>query len=66
MIAADISELEAKMGISRRWEPSDPRYVETVKYIQKRSFQRAADELHRLVVFRLLELHKLNLAKTGM
>lgn len=62
----EVLALEVKLGITRRWEPSDEPYKETVKYIRERKYQRALNELQRLVVQRLFELHKLNLQHTGM
>jgi len=36
-----------------------------MKYMSKRRYHRALDELQRLVIQRLFELHKLNMARTG-
>lgn len=54
------------MEITRRWEVTDDKYIEMTKYIAARRYHRALDELQRLVVQRLFELHKLNLAQTGL
>ena len=54
------------MQIPRRWVPGDREYEETLKYIATRNYQRALGRLQRLVIQRLFELHKLNLAQTGM
>ncbi|KAH7904203.1 hypothetical protein BJ138DRAFT_1239965, partial [Hygrophoropsis aurantiaca] len=61
----EVTEMEVKMGLSCRWQPSDPEYAETVKYIATRKFHNALDNLQRLVVMRLMELHKLNISRTG-
>ncbi|KAG1869941.1 hypothetical protein F4604DRAFT_1926724 [Suillus subluteus] len=50
-ILQDIVELELKM--------------ETLKYMSQREYHRALDNLQRLVVLRLFELHKLNISQTG-
>ncbi|RDB25799.1 hypothetical protein Hypma_006601 [Hypsizygus marmoreus] len=48
-----------------RWSPTSPEYEKTVRYINNRKYEQALDHLHRLVIQRLFELHKLNLSKTG-
>jgi hypothetical protein len=58
--------MEVKMGIDSRWQPSDPQYVETIKYMSERKYHRALDHLQKLVIQRLFELNRLNLAGTGM
>lgn len=62
----EVVSMELKMGIARRWQPSDKEYVDTLKYMTERDYHRALDKLHRLVVQRLFELSRLNLARTGM
>ena len=57
--------VESEWGITR-WQVTDPQYVETVKYIETRRYHRALGKLQRLVIQRLFELHKLNLAQTGI
>jgi hypothetical protein len=61
----EVNEMEVAMGIMRRWETTDDKYIEMTKYLAARKYHRALDELQRLVVQRLFELHKLNLAQTG-
>lgn len=60
-----VHGLEVTMGIKSRWQPQDKEYVETLKYYRERQYQRALDNLQRLVVQRLFELQKLNLTGTG-
>jgi hypothetical protein len=57
--------MEVDMGIEKRWEPSSPEYVEALKYLSTRVYQRALEELQRLVIQRLFELHKMNISATG-
>ncbi|KAG1807731.1 hypothetical protein EV424DRAFT_1543713 [Suillus variegatus] len=64
-ILQEIVAMEVKMGIMRRWEPSDSEYADTMRYMATRKYHRTLDELQRLVVLRLFELHKLNLSQTG-
>lgn len=64
-ILHEVNALEVKMGIMRRWEPIDPQYIDTIKFIATRSFHKSLANLQSLVVQRLFELHKLNISKTG-
>ena len=57
--------MEVSMDIEKRWEPSSPEYVETLHYLSTRIYQRALEELQRLVIQRLFELHKMNISATG-
>ena len=57
--------MEVGMGITNRWDPSFPEYLETLGYLATRTYQRALEELQRLVIQRLFELHKMNISATG-
>lgn len=61
----DIVEMEVRLGIGRRWVPGDLEYIETLKYMTERKYHQAADKVHQLVIQRLFELQKLNIAGTG-
>ena len=63
--AARVRSHELAMGIAERWQIDDPRYIETVKYMHTRKYHRALDKLQFLVVQRLFELQRLNVAGTG-
>ncbi|KAH7904479.1 hypothetical protein BJ138DRAFT_1019105, partial [Hygrophoropsis aurantiaca] len=60
-----INDLEHRLNIDDRWSEDHPSYVETLQYVKQREFIRTVDELEALVVHRLLELSKANLAGTG-
>ena len=62
---ADVVQMEIRLGIDRRWEPTDTEYLETMKYMNNHKYHRALDKLHQLVVLRLFELHRMNLSGTG-
>ncbi|KAG0708173.1 hypothetical protein DFH29DRAFT_979487 [Suillus ampliporus] len=64
-ILHEVTALEVEMGIMRRWEPIDPQYIDTIKFIATRSFHKSLANLQCLVVQRLFELHKLNISKTS-
>ncbi len=53
------------MGVEKRWESHDEQYTEILQYSNERQYHRALDNLQKLVVQRLFELQKLNLAGTG-
>lgn len=53
------------MGITTRWTPATPEYMETICYISERQYHQALDNLQRLVTQRLFELHRLNLSGVG-
>ncbi|EMD33855.1 hypothetical protein CERSUDRAFT_55723, partial [Gelatoporia subvermispora B] len=61
----DLIETEVHMGIQTRWQPTTPEYIATLKYVSMRQYHRALDNLQRLVIQRLFELHNLNLSQTG-
>ncbi|KAI0707556.1 hypothetical protein C8T65DRAFT_576556 [Cerioporus squamosus] len=64
-LSADVTEIEVRLGIETRWSRTDEKYVNATKYIATRTYQRALGRLQRLVIQRLFELHKMNLAQTG-
>jgi hypothetical protein len=57
--------LESRLGITERWEEDGPEYLQALREAQVAQFQRALDELARLVVARLFELEKANMRATG-
>lgn len=58
-------EIERRLKIEERWSAEDPRYLDALKYINNRMFIGAVERLEGLVVQRLFELSKANLATTG-
>lgn len=66
-VSLEICELEVALDIlpGQRWTPATQDYQDTIKYIHEHKYRRALDKLQKLVVQRLFELHKLNLAQTG-
>jgi hypothetical protein len=57
---------ERALEIDVRWKPTDLKYIEALAFIKNRTFIRAAEQLEGLVVQRLFELSKANLAGTGV
>ncbi|KAG1835645.1 hypothetical protein EV424DRAFT_1468103 [Suillus variegatus] len=64
-IQQDVVSMEVKMGITNRWQPSSPEYQATMKYMSNYQYQRALDNLQRLVVQQLFELQQLNISQTA-
>ncbi|KAI9060960.1 hypothetical protein FKP32DRAFT_1678555 [Trametes sanguinea] len=64
-LTAEVAEMEVALNIEIRWQPCDASYKQTLQYIATRKYQRALGKLQRLVILRLFELHKMNLAQTG-
>ncbi|KAG1732925.1 uncharacterized protein EDB91DRAFT_1238702 [Suillus paluster] len=60
-----VLDLERRIGITQRWTPADLEYQEALKYLHNQQFIRAVQHLEGLVVQRLFELAKANLAGTG-
>lgn len=61
----ELDEMELHLNIEKRWDPTLPEYMEALKYMQERKYQRALGNLQRVVVLRLFELHRLNLNGIG-
>jgi hypothetical protein len=61
-----VGDLESKLNLKRTWTEADPEYQEAVKYLQHREFHRALDRVQQLVVQRLFELSKANIAGMGI
>ncbi|KAI0350003.1 hypothetical protein OH77DRAFT_1576588 [Trametes cingulata] len=64
-VTAEVTAMEVALNIMNRWQPEDLAYRETLQYIAERKYHRALGKLQRLVIQRLFELHKMNLAQTG-
>ena len=53
------------MGIDKHWDSLSPEDLETLGYLTTRRYQWALEELQRLVIQRLFELHRMNVSATG-
>jgi len=62
-----VEDLEDQLGIKPMdcWTMDRHEYVQMLEYSRQRQFIRAVEELENLVVQRLFELSKANLASTG-
>ncbi|KAG1888655.1 hypothetical protein F4604DRAFT_1877215 [Suillus subluteus] len=59
-------DLERQLDLTKRWTPHDPQYQEALEYLNNRRFIRVVQHLEGLVVQRLFELAKANLAGTDI
>ncbi|KAG1851168.1 hypothetical protein F4604DRAFT_1934181 [Suillus subluteus] len=60
-----VGDLEEKLGIAKTWTEANPDYISTMEYMRSHKFRQVLDNLQRLVVQRLFELSKANMAGTG-
>ncbi|KIK11521.1 hypothetical protein PISMIDRAFT_122534 [Pisolithus microcarpus 441] len=61
----EVANFERNHNITERWTWDHPQYNEALEYVQQHTFIRAVEELEGLVIQRLAELSKANLAGTG-
>jgi hypothetical protein len=61
-----VDDIEHRMGITERWQPQDTKYQEGLAYLTNRQFIHVIEQLQGLVVQRLFELAKANIAGTGV
>ena len=57
-------DLKEKLKLSESWSEQHPDYVATLNYIRTHDFHRAVNKLQQLIVQRLFELSKANMAGT--
>ncbi|KAJ7214578.1 hypothetical protein GGX14DRAFT_359992 [Mycena pura] len=62
---AAVQDLELRIGVSARWIPGDADWEAASKMVSERRYRRALDHLERLVISRMFELTKVNMAGTG-
>ena len=59
------SKMLFKLAITTCWQPSSPEYIHAVQYLGHWKYEKALDNLQKLVVQRLFELHKMNQSWNG-
>ncbi|KAG0692050.1 hypothetical protein DFH29DRAFT_1052446 [Suillus ampliporus] len=60
-----VDDIKRHMGIMARWQPQDAKYQEGLAYLTNQRFIRSVEQLQGLVIQRLFELAKANIAGTG-
>ena len=61
----ELTQFEEEHSLQEHWVPDTEIYKETQNLLVERSYQRAVDDLERLVVQRLFELTKLGMNSVG-
>lgn len=64
-LRTQLTDFEAALDLDRRWTADDPEFQEAKKKARGWEYRRRIDELERLVLQRIVELSKMNLAETG-
>ncbi len=62
----NVNNVEHLLGVKQCWQWGDAEYQKILEYINNQKFVRLVEELQGLVVSRLMELDKVNLAGSGM
>lgn len=65
MVEREVGDLEVRLAVEQTWSKTDAKYIEVQSYMQKRDFHRAVDKLQGLIVQRLFEMSKANVAGMG-
>ncbi|KAK7046968.1 hypothetical protein R3P38DRAFT_2507024 [Favolaschia claudopus] len=60
-----VQDLELRLGIISRWEPGQEKWEAVAVMVSRRRYQRALDQLQGLIIARMFELAKCNMAGTG-
>ncbi|KIJ59155.1 hypothetical protein HYDPIDRAFT_101239, partial [Hydnomerulius pinastri MD-312] len=55
-----VQDLELKLQINERWQPGDEEWNTAARLVANRKYQRALDNLERLVVSHIFKLTKMN------
>ncbi|KAJ3755177.1 hypothetical protein EV360DRAFT_50218 [Lentinula raphanica] len=64
-LIADVQALEGKLGVSSRWGEGSVEWERAKKAVREFDYQRALDKLEGLLVARMFEMARLNVAGTG-
>ncbi|KAJ6456048.1 hypothetical protein C8R45DRAFT_1056474 [Mycena sanguinolenta] len=59
---AAVQDLEVRLGVEMRWVAGDENWAAAADLVRKRRYQRALDDLERLIISRMFELSKCNMA----
>lgn len=62
---ARVQDLENILGLTERWVPGSEAWERAAALTDQRQFRKCVDELESLVVSRIFELMKMNMAGTG-
>ncbi|KAJ7836943.1 hypothetical protein B0H13DRAFT_2422497 [Mycena leptocephala] len=62
---AAAQDLEVRLAVTGRWAPGDEKWGAAAVMVGRRQYQRALDNLQGLIIARMFELAKCNMAGTG-
>lgn len=65
-LIADVQALEQKLGLQSRWLEGSEEWGAAKKLVAEREYRKALDKLEGLLVARIFEMSRLNVAGTGM
>ncbi|KAJ6532338.1 hypothetical protein B0H10DRAFT_1674961, partial [Mycena sp. CBHHK59/15] len=61
---AAVQDLEVRLEVGVRWVPGNDKWEAMATMVGRRRYQRALDDLQGLIVARIFELAKVNMAGT--
>jgi len=64
--AQSVNDFEQLLHFTTRWQQEDAEYIKILEYVNNKKFVHTIEELQGLVMSRLMELDKMNLASSGM
>ncbi|KAJ3524095.1 hypothetical protein NM688_g8622 [Phlebia brevispora] len=64
-LCREIVEFETALGIEEQWTPAHPEYQAAITVTKQRRYRNALYKVRGLIIQRLFELRKLNLAQTS-
>lgn len=64
-LIADVQALESKLGLASRWKVGSEEWEAAKKLITERDYRKSLDRLEGLLVARIFEMSRLNVAGTG-
>ena len=64
-LIADVQALEIKLGLACRWKEGSEEWETAKKLVREREYRKALDKLEGLLVTRIFEMTRLNVAGTS-
>ncbi|KAJ7603186.1 hypothetical protein FB45DRAFT_962888 [Roridomyces roridus] len=62
---ATVHDLELRLGVTQTWVPGDAEWVAAAELVSERRYRRALDQVQKLVISRMFELTRVNMAGTA-
>lgn len=59
-------DLEKRLEVETRWTPGDERWNAAAVLVEQSTYRRCVDQLESLIVARMFDLSKMNMARTGV